>query len=180
VPKIFHFISSLNLRTGRTDLEHCLRPYCQRLIVKGTPLSGAHLLFPKERVAIRSYYQCDIEPFQKQEARENEEKQQRKQGQSNQEGISYCQTTKKSSGRMSQQKKSTTTTTKTVVEKDIVNENDFDNMCSFLKAFETAIVLFILDNPHDQTRQLNDMNSHLHKTERLVQYVSNNFKVRCL
>ena len=42
------------------DLEFDLRCHCQRLIVKATPLSGAHLLITSERIAVRAYYPCDI------------------------------------------------------------------------------------------------------------------------
>jgi hypothetical protein len=49
------------------DLEFGLRSHCQRLIVKGTPLSGAHLLLASERIAVRTYYPCDLQELQEQE-----------------------------------------------------------------------------------------------------------------
>lgn len=51
-----------------------MRSHCQRLIVKGTPLSGAHLLVASERIAVRTYYPCDL-----QELREQEEEQKKRQ-----------------------------------------------------------------------------------------------------
>jgi hypothetical protein len=177
---------------NRTDLEHCLKAHCRRLVVTGNPLSGAHLLLQKERIAIRAYYQCDIDAFQESRLNDDddikldEDDEQQKHRSLDIRGSQDKNTTTNNNNnnppkttnplRGSHASKTTATTTNN--KHMIVMENDFDNVCSFLKSFETAIVLFIMDGPDQQIQQLNDMDSPLHKTERLVRHLSNTYTVR--
>jgi hypothetical protein len=44
------------------DLEYALRSHCKKLMVKSASnLSGAHLVLPIEKIAIRAYYPYDLE-----------------------------------------------------------------------------------------------------------------------
>lgn len=132
------FFASRFFHPPPPDLEHYLGPHCQRLIVKYKPLSGAHLLFPKERLAVRVYYQGDLAAFQQPPQ------------QSQHAGTQGAEADAR--------------------EVPISND-DFDNLVAFLKAFETAVVLFVL-NPEQQMQQLDDFASPLHRAQRLVQRLS--------
>jgi hypothetical protein len=155
-------------------------------------LSGAHLLLQKERIAIRAYYQCDIDTFQEgrlnddNDIKLDEDDEQQKyrsldirgSQEKNTNTTTNVNNPPKTTNPLRGSHASKTTATTTNDKHTIVTENNFDNICSFLKSFETAIVLFIMDGPDQQIQQLDDMDSPLHKSERLVRHLSNTYTVR--
>eukprot|EP00536_Pseudo-nitzschia_multiseries_P009358 jgi/Psemu1/288403/fgenesh1_pg.258_\ len=159
-PQQTHFSTILASRRSDhrpSDLEFALRPYCKRLIVKGKPLSGAHLLFAAERIAVRVYYPCDL--------RELKEKEENRQKQNQRES--------EPSALQNQNEKETASGNDEGRDKD-----NFDGLAVFFSSFQLALVLFVLPpannqenyNDHDATisEQLNDLNSHFHRAQRLA------------
>jgi hypothetical protein len=136
--------------SSQKDLEFGLRSYCQKVIVKGKPLSGAHLLFTSERMAVRAYYPCDLIELEQQQQQQQERK-----------------VTGNDSKQYDEKQE----------EDDDDDKDNFDGLLSFLKSFQLALVLFVLppstsnnnnNNNISVMQQLDDVTSHFHRAQRLA------------
>ncbi|MGK3742273.1 MAG: hypothetical protein ACI90V_009128, partial [Bacillariaceae sp.] len=138
--------------SSQKDLEFGLRSYCQKVIVKGKPLSGAHLLFTSERMAVRAYYPCDLIELEQQEQQERK-------------------------GAENDSKKDDEKEEEDDDDDDKYKDN-FDGLLSFLKSFQLALVLFVLPPPSTKNnnnnnnisvmQQLDDVTSYFHRAQRLA------------
>jgi hypothetical protein len=137
-----HLLLDSFLFLSLPDLEFGLRFHCQRLIVKGTPLSGAHLLVASERIAVRTYYPCDLQELQEQEEEQKTWQKKARHG-----------TTEKSSG---------------ADEDDFDGLSGF--FSSFQLALVFIIVPPTNNgkvHPASIEQQLDDIDSHFHRAQRL-------------
>lgn len=124
------------------DLEIALRPLCKRIIVKGKPLSGAHLLLTTERIAVRTYYPCGLQELQEKEQAQSGTTGKRKR-QSNKEGLDND---------------------------DEDNFDSLSTFFSFFQLAIVLFVIPHSKNDLDITiaQQLEDTDSHFHRAQRLA------------